>query len=345
MPLIFLGGPSLVSPAGTVTEIRNVKERGALEMHWSFEQQDGWYQASRRYTNTLRVFTSKDLVGPIQIQQAVLGIGAVQGSYYRFPLNEYVNGAVQTATICEQDTASFAQSIDIDQESEDARQWLVKINYGPYSINHQFGSSNVQEGSINPTESYPEVHWSSAKYEVHYATDQTGNPYVNTVGDPLENVPPTEETRTVLQFTRNEAQYQESWASQYRDAVNSDSFLGYLPNTVKCKDIQGQKVYSADYGNYWRVSYEFEFRIGFPKADGTTTGWTTQILNAGLRQNVNGVAAQITLNGALITSPVALQQDGTYQPTADPFYLDFVQYGAMPFSFLNIPVDVLTSNQ
>ena len=128
--------------------------------------------------------------------------------------------------------------------------------------------------------------------------------------------------------------------------MNSDTFLGFLPNTARCKDISAQRIYSPDYGYYWRVSYEFEFRIGYARSDGTTTGWTTQILNAGLRQlDGSGNPAQVSINGALITSPVPLTQLGEYVPFSQLIYLNFIQYPALPFAFLNIPDDVFTASQ
>ncbi len=370
MPVpVFLGGPVVTNPQGTVFQIINAKEVGAQGMHWSFVDKGGWFLPDRKYTNTLRVFTTSPLVGPIQVQQAVLGIGAVQGAYYRFPLPELVGGAISLTTPTEQDTGSFCQSMEIAQDAEDSRQWKVVLQYSSYDIFHELGGSNVQNGSINPIEMAPEVHWSSAKFEVSNVLDINGIPFINTAGDPLENPPKTEETRQVLLFTRNESDYQEQWAQQFRDSVNGTVFLGYQPNQVKCKDIQGKRIYSTDYGYYWQVSYEFEFRIGYTTmvtaAEGdvdtigegffnpstTTTGWYAVVLNAGLRQLVGGTGSpkQITIDGSLVTAPVPLQQNGAYVPLTtagtDPFYLQFVLYPAQDFSLLNIPNNVLTQTQ
>jgi len=353
MPLIFLLGPSVPNPVGAVVKIVNAKQAGAQGMDWSFESMSGWYQAQRKYVNTLRVITNSQYVGPIQVQQAILGLGCVQGATYRFPLPELNNSDGGTPTTpTEIDTGSFAQSISIHQDQDDAKQWLVVISYSSYDINHEWGNSNVANGSINPLETAPEVHWTSAKYEAYYTMDVNGLPYRNTVGDPFDPVPPTEETRQVLSFVRNESEYNETWAQAYRDSVNSDTFLGYAPNQVKCKDIQGQRIYGPDYGYYWRVSYEFEFRVGYPlvpnNPDQGTTGWTTLILNAGLRQFPGGVGAkaQITLNGALVTSPVPLTQAGAVLPDGGtPYYLQFNQYSPMPFAFLNIPQNAFTTSQ
>lgn len=365
--LVFNGGPQVVAPVGVVFEIINAKQSGAQGMQWSFEINGGQAIASRRYTNTLRVFTNSPFVGPIQIQQAVLGIGAVQGSYYRFPLPELLGSNLTPTTPTEIDTGSFCQSIDIAQDAEDARQWLVTLNYGTYNINHELGNSNVQNGSVDPLEMAPEVHWSAAKYQVGYPMDLNGIPFINTAGDPLEDPPQTEESRQVLNFVRNEAQYVEAWAQKYRDSVNSDVFLGYQPNQVKCRDIQGKRIFSTDYSYYWEVSYEFEFRIGSPTTPTTdvgdvdtigettfnpstiTTGWYELVLNQGLRAlttpNDTTTIHQVTIDGSLVTSPVPLQADGTYQKLTskiDPYYLQFVLYPAQPFAFLNIPQSVLT---
>ena len=361
--LIFLVGPKVGNPVGSVTKIVNAKQAGANGMRWSFDQTGGFYQANRRYTNTLRVFTNSQYVGAIQVQQAVLGTGAVQGATYRFPLPELNGDGTVPTTPCETDSGSFCQTIEIAQDQEDARQWLVTLQYSSLDIAHEMGTSELQNGAVNPVESAPKVHWSSAKYPVSYPLDVNGLPFINTVGDPLEDPPQTEETRPVLHFTRVETQYNDSWAQQFRDTVNADTFLGWNPGQVKCRDIQGERQYSTDYGYYWEVSYEFEFRIGsttvidqtdqFGSPLGTstnTTGWKERVLNAGLRQLVNGTGdpSQIMIDGALVTSPVPLQENGSYEPltgSVDPYYLEFTLYPSAPFSQLNIPTNVLTQSQ
>ncbi len=364
MGLIFLGGPSVPNPVGQVVKIVNAKQPSANALHWTFENVQGAFTASRRYTNTLHVITNSPFVGPLQVRDAILGTGGVQGATYRFPLPE-LNGSGGPSVPTEIDTGSFCQSIEIVQQAEDGMQYLVTLQYSPFDVGHELGNSQVQNGSVNPIEMAPEVHWSSAKYEVNYPMDVNGIPFTNTAGDPFDPPPKTEETRQVLMFVRNDQQYVEAWAQQYRDSVNADVFLGYQPNQVKCRDIQGKRIYTADYGYYWQVSYEFEFRIGttvtVTAAEGgidaiagagsapatVTTGWYANINNTGLRQLVGGMGTpqQITIDGALITSPVCLQQDGSYAPGSDPYFVQFVLYPAQIFANLNIPNDVLTQSQ
>jgi hypothetical protein len=361
MPLSLLYGPSVVSPYGAIVEVRNAKTSGSQGMDWSFEQFGGWYQGNRKYTNTLRVITNDPRVGPIQIQQFILGMGVLQGSYYQFPLTEYINGALSNPAggITEQDTGSFCQTVTIKPETSDGKQWLATFSYSALNIYHEYGSSEAQNGSINPLESAPVVKWSGVIYEITYPQDANGVPFLNTVGDPFENPPKVEEARQSLSFVRNEATYNDNYAQQFRMSLNSDVFLGFQPLQAKCKNIDGERIYSSDYGYYWRVSYEFEFRIAYfysPSTQQTTTyGFQEIVLNAGLRKLLsNGTLSQILVDGTPITNPVALTKDGvplnsTWAQSAssnpNPYYLIFQNYPTQAFAQLNIPPNILTQNQ
>jgi len=365
MGLILLSYPSVVNSQGVITECRNVQAPGSQGLDWTYEQIGGWWQGGRHYTNTLRVTTNSAYVGPIQIQQFLIGINAVQGSYYRFPLPEYGGNAQFPLTypgITEQDTGSFLHTIRIKQETEDGKQWLCTFEYGPFDVQHEIGISQAQSGSANPLDMAPEATWSSAKFERSTPTDVNGSYFINTVGDPLENPPKREESTQVLQFSRNEATYNEQYAQSYRDTTNQDPFLGFQPNQVKCNDINAKRVYTADYGYYWQVNYEFAFRVivyTFPDGTTYTQGWEELVLNAGF-QYYNTTTMKVTKildpSGAPVSAPIALTTDGqplnpTWEPGAapgtnpQPVYLVFQQYPMSTFANLNIPQDVLTANQ
>jgi hypothetical protein len=108
MPLIILSGPSVPNPYGAIVSITNGKE--GFGMDWTYQMIGGWYQGARSYTNTMIVVTNSPLVGPIQVQQALIGIGAVQGSTYLRPLPEYfastgISNLAATATCCDRCSA------------------------------------------------------------------------------------------------------------------------------------------------------------------------------------------------------------------------------------------------
>jgi hypothetical protein len=362
----LLNGPQVLATQGAITNIYNHKDSGSHSLDWTVQTVSNGFRIGRSYSPQLRVITNSPLVGPVQIQQALLGIGIVHGNYYSWPFGEInpVNTELLPGPFpYEIDTGSYVQSINMARDGDDGKQWTVTVNYGPFDLNHDAGSSEVSNGSLNPAEMAPQVEWGTAKYEVSFPLDINGNPYLNTAGDPLENPPKQEESRLTLDFVRNELTYNPAYANSYADTINTDSFLGYQQYQVKCKSITGKRIYSADYGFYWEVHYAFEFRNKtFPNfnAQGNTQtfGFQELVLNAGLRQldlSQNPPALkQILINGSPITSPVALAQNGTilnntwYQTTGEnptPYYLTFTNFPQSTFANLNIPQDILTTNQ
>ena len=140
----------------------------------------------------------------------------------------------------------------------------------------------------------------------------------------------------------------------FKDTVNSDQFQGYPPNTVKCMGISAERRYTADWGYYWWVSYQFEFRD-----DDDGNGYMELVLNAGYRQLIptltppnNMIPQDIISNGAKVSQPMALQESGQYlplnptaTPAVKPYYLQFQIFPSMEFALLNVPEDILTLDQ
>lgn len=323
-------GPSILTPSIVAAE--DTLERGSRSASWAVDDT----RCNRTYTNKVKVVTANRYVGPLQVLGAV---GVKLGQTYRFPL------IASAAT--EIDTGSFVQSIRAESDSDDNLQWIVSIEYGPFDVVHQLGTSDISQGIICPTDRVPEVWWESAKYERYKTEDESidpntgqGTPFLNAVGDPLLDPPPTEETRPVINIARNEASYVEAWAAQFKDTVNDGEFLGYPPNTVKCKDIKPERFYDPDWGYYFRVVYQFEIRD-----DDDGNGFTHLSLNAGYRQLKGGKRINVVDdNGQQVTDAVPLQQDGSYKSGGDPYYLEFQIFPSADFSQLNIPDNILTLN-
>lgn len=326
-------GPSIISPA-VITWCDDYGD-GARGGEWGVDE----VRCNRAYTNRLKVETTSKYTGPLQIMAS---IGAHIGDTYRFPYS--------ASTPTETDTGSFLQKIRADLASEDGLQWSVTLEYAPFDVVHQLGVTDISQGIVNPTDRNPEVWWDYAKYERFKVEDETPDtadppgplPYRNTVGDPLLDPPPTEETRPVLFIARNEPVFNDAYAAQFKDTVNSGEFLGYPPNTVKCRNIKSERFYDPDWGYFFKVTYEFEIRD-----DDDGNGYTHLSLNAGYRQKVNGTGNPVNVtdaNGQQVTDAVPLQKDGSYQPTADPYYLEFQQFPQIDFSQLNIPDGILQLN-
>jgi hypothetical protein len=344
MPYTLLNYPSVLNYLGFVVSIADDYASGSRGGAWSVN--DG---GSRDYRNRLKITTSSKFMGTVAILSA---LPVRLGDVYTWP--------IASLEVTENDTGSFLQSIELEQTSEDGLQWAATLSYNHFHVKHQMGTSYVSQGVFDPLEQVPTVEWDQAKYERYKPYDASGNPnadpptsgapYVNTAGDPLEDPPRNEETRPILKFARAEAIYNDAYASSFKDTVNSDEFLGYPPNTVKCRDIRGERRYTADWGYYWWVSYEFEFRD-----DDDGNGYTEEILNAGYRALVTANTkppVDVVINGSKVSAPVPLQKDGTYQPLSIPpdtsvlpYYIPFEQFPQVKFADLNIPDTILTDDQ
>lgn len=339
MNLTPINQPNVLGPAA-IKKIYEDYEPGARSGSWAVDE----VRCNRTYSSRIKVVTDSPFFGPAQLLLA-LSAYVKLGQVYQFP--------VFASVPSENDTGSFLQSMRAELTSEDGLQWAVTLDYGPFDVNHQLGSSYLNMGIIDPLERYPEVICNDAKYERYKPYDETPPdpedetaggplPYVNTVGDPLLDPPKTEETRPTIRFIRNESTYNDAYASQYKDATNSDEFLGYPPNTAKTSSIGNERIYDPDWGNYFRMTYDFEVRD-----DDDGKGYTLEVLNAGYRQLVNGAGSPVNVvdaSGNTVTDAVPLQQNGAYVPTAAPVYLAFQEFASIAFEGLNIPDDILTAN-
>lgn len=320
--------PITITPVGAIVRVTNMKDVGGVEGGWSV-------QGGRTYSVSLRVETNNAYVGPLQV---IRSLNLKMGDYYQFPMLEF-NGDPAAPVGAEKDTGSFLNSVSARRESEDALSWVVTMDFNPYDLVHELGDEATEDGSANPLNMRPKVSWGGSKFEVARARDLDGKPFINTANEPLEDVPKFEETRPLLTITRNEETFNAAYANQFKDTVNQDTFLGYPPNTVKCKDIVGERDYHADWGYFWEIKYEFEIR------DDTATdgdGWTTVLTNIGFRELVGSTPTEVIIGGKPVSEPVLLNEAGRYVPGADPHYLEFRVYESVDFGQLNIPEDILT---
>jgi hypothetical protein len=305
--------------------------KGSRALSWSG-------QSGRVYTLEVLIVTDDATMGPRQVLKSM---GMNNGDHYRFPL--YVNNQ-SNPDPTEFDWGSFVQSLDLKEEAADGKQWRATIQYAPYDWGSQGGytTEGASEGVFDPFAIPPEVRWASQKYERACQFDRAGNPIRNTVGDEFDPPLKRDDSRPILTIVQNEPNFDIGRVQSFKDTVNSDVFLGFDPNTVKCQDITAERVYHADWGYYWRVTYEFEIRpIYIPKGSTTPVdvGWTELVLNAGYRylSVATGNPAPVLVQGAPVSAPVALTQAGQYVPAASPYYLAFDIYPASEFA--GLPID------
>lgn len=295
-------------------------------------------QGGRTYSLQLRVITDDPTMGPRSIQTALgLRIG-----------DQYVHPLMTSRT--EWDIGSYIQSFEIREEGDDGKQWICTLNYGPFNWAEQGGAtSEASDGKTSPFDIPPKVSFGTAKYEVMCHRDRRGKAIVNNVGDPFDPPLKRDDSRSTLTIVRNEPYFNSQYVQFFKDKCNQDTFLGtFAPNTVKCAEVTAEREHQADWGYFWVVTYHFEIRDYMTDALNNiiATGWTEYIPNAGLREwktpfdHTQG-KKPVMISGAPVTSAILLNDNGVYDPAADPVYLRFELYPLVDFTLFNFPDDLL----
>jgi hypothetical protein len=285
-------------------------------------------KGGREYTVEVIAVTSSARVGP---RQVLASTGLRYGNYYRWPI---------CSTSIEWDFGSFLQDIDLRRDSKDGKQWKLSMTFQPYDVNHEGGAddSNSFDGKVNPFNQPPQVTWGSNKVERSWPVDFSSTPkaYVNAAGDPLEDPPKTEDSNPVVQIVRFEKTYDPTIVATFKNRTNLGTWLNFADNTMKCGEISAKRTYDPDWGVYWEVTYEFEYR---------PDTWAAKVLNAGFRALVSGVPTQIRIDNAPVSNPVCLASNGTFNPASPPApnYLTFQPMPQVSFAALNIPASIFNS--
>lgn len=162
---------------------------------------------------------------------------------------------------------------------------------------------------------------------VHY-NDGFNSPkfILNSAGDPLEGAE-KEYSEWRIQINGNRQSFNYAMAMQYVNAVNSDSWCGAPPGTLKCQSISGsrevEQVNNAEVP-YWQVSLELAYRV---------EGWTLKLWDVGYNEIVSGERKKILdkLNEP-VSEPVALSNGSAKTPGSPPDMLEFKVYRELPFN-------------
>jgi len=187
----------------------------------------------------------------------------------------------------------------------------------------------------DPLNQPAKVSWSHAESDEPIDRDINGLPIVNSVGE-SPDPPITKEVNDILlRIERNEQYFDSQLAEEYKGAINSDDFYGYLPGKVKCITFAGTPVRAA-WLEYYQVTYEFQIRV--------RDNWKRRILDQGFRTKT-GVDAEGTpiyavcadSEGIPLSQPVLLDGLGDKKADdADAVFLEFDLLDSKPFSQLGL---------
>jgi len=125
----------------------------------------------------------------------------------------------------------------------------------------------------DPADELPEVSWEDEEFERTVEKDRNDDAILNAAGDRYEEPVTFTDSRPVLRVVRNEPVFDPLAAYQYNRSVNSDTFYGAVPGTMRAK-ITGDMKW-RDGVQYWRVTYVFRYN---------PDGWQPEVLEQGLYQ-------------------------------------------------------------
>lgn len=215
-------------------------------------------------------------------------------------------------------------------------------------------SSGGGQGAENPLKKKPEIEWD---FNVTSERIDRAIALVKTNGGRVENIaitnsagqsfdPPISDDiyDLALRYARNERNFDPIKAVEYIDHVNSNTFLKAPPGMVKCTVFKGTKVYDDEFGDYYAVFYEFQFRL--QKVKGKRYGWLRRILDEGYYKedgtNNDGTPKLVPIKDDdvnPVTVPVKLDgSGGIKKSSADDVFLTYETKPSVSFSPLNIEI-------
>lgn len=149
----------------------------------------------------------------------------------------------------------------------------------------------------------PQISWGSVVAEEEIPYDINGNGICTVLGEPFDPPPRVPVYDRILTIQRNVAYYDDAWAGDYRNAVNSSTFAGFPAGTVRVIGLDGQSVLDDDY-SYWSVTGQFQIRRAPPNSTDQYAWWTF-VQARGLYVKKSGkVVLGLDENGNPTTAPV-----------------------------------------
>lgn len=179
-----------------------------------------------------------------------------------------------------------------------------------------FTSRKEPDDNVNPLSRDTEISYSFADEDVQIDEDIDGNAITNSAGETPD--PPITKTVSdlLIEVVNNESSFSATTAMNYKNKVNSSSFMGFAAGLVKCEDYSGTKMYDSVYGEYWQVRKVF--RVRYASVGGVNKGWKKRLLDQGFRETDGTDDAGKPKYKAI----TAADDDGKLIPVSEPVLLN-----------------------
>lgn len=189
-------------------------------------------------------------------------------------------------------------------------QWIVKCKYETMDFKKAQEVKNAANQGQEPTFELPEIEFGYETFQVvankEWKDTDPSNPlgFTNSAGEVFNPPPMKDSNRTVLTITRNEPidAPHPRLGLLFQDTLNSDTFWGAEPKTVKCVGIKAKRV-QKNYGGQQYVCLQCTYLFHFKPET-----WVMSMLDIGSFYRESGEKKQFQT-----------QQGGNYLGLLDGF--------------------------
>lgn len=243
------------------------------------------------------------------------------------------------------DAAMLAEHADAVHIDGSPYVWLVTISYSSKA-------GDEERGQDDPRARPTEIETDFASFQVPMLYDKNGKAVLNSAKDRFDPSWQMEDSRPIIRFARYESSLDLARSLAFRNAVNTDSFLGiFEAGELMCMHIKQKRHFENGIECYY-TQYEFQ-----GKANGTITsngstldydGWDAVIPDMGFNEILNGkkvaihtkpdngkpgkpVSKEVRLDG----NGKALSETATLEQTCFRVFQPPYRYQA--FSLLGLP--------
>lgn len=173
----------------------------------------------------------------------------------------------------------------------------------------------VSGGVTTPFDEPADVEWEFNPRQIGVSKDRHGNRIRNSAGMPFDEIVTKDVTFPILNVSRYEASFPFGIAEMVADRVNSLTWQGFAPRTMKVHSIRAQRMYHVAWGRYYRITYGFAFN---------RLTWNYKPLDQGYHELIAGEISPIKKDGFQITDPLPLDGAGRLLAQGgQEIYLDF----------------------
>jgi len=208
-----------------------------------------------------------------------------------------------------------------------------------YEVTVHYGALTPVSGSdigepVDPLAIPPKWTWPQAAVTEQIDRDINGDPITNSAGETFDPPPTNEVQEFVARVELYRAVFNPVLAWEYRGAVNSDIFLGFPAEKVKCTHYEGEEMQTPG-GLRYRIVMEFHVRWD---------GWKLRRLDEGFREyygvNDDGTPDYrniLDTSGLQVTEPHKLKDTGRkLEVGGTPHFLEVQTYRTMAFAALGL---------